>query len=76
MIGKVIALPFVIVKNTVGLIFWMIRMLFAVIFGLIRFVFSHIFGTVFGALAGFLLGQKHIGIKFFTGKKKKKKPGE
>jgi len=73
MIGKIIALPFVIVKNAIGLVFWMVGALFSLVFRLFRFVFRHVFGTVFGAVAGFLLGQKHIGIKFFTGKKKKKK---
>ena len=73
MIGKIVALPFVILKNAVGLIFWIIRAIFGVIFGAVKFIFGHVFGTVFGALAGLLLGQKHIGIKIFTGKKKKKK---
>ena len=73
MIGKIIALPFVLVKKIVGLIFWIIKMIVGGIFGVIKFIFSHVFGTIFGALAGLLLGQKHVGIKFFTGKKKKKK---
>ena len=41
------------------------------IFGIIGFVFRHIIGSVIGAIIGFLLGEKHIGIKFFTKKKKK-----
>jgi len=72
MFGKIIALPFVIVKNTVGLIFWIIRSLLGILFALVRFLLSHVFGTIFGALTGLLLGQKHVGVKIFTGKKKKK----
>jgi hypothetical protein len=73
MIGKIIALPFVIIKNAFGALFWLLRSLFGVIFAVLKFLFGHILGTVFGAIIGFLLGRKHIGVKLFTGKKKKKK---
>ncbi len=72
MIGKVILLPFWIVKNTLSLVFGIAKLVVGTITGAAGFLFRHVLGTVFGALVGLLLGSKHIGIRIFPGKKKKK----
>ncbi|MFP4417230.1 MAG: hypothetical protein ACOC4C_00305 [Fibrobacterota bacterium] len=72
MIGKIITLPFSILKLALTLVFRLVSTVLSLVFGTIGFVLSRVFGTVFGAVVGLLLGKKHVGIKLFRGKKLKK----
>ena len=76
MLIKIILLPFTLVKSILGFIFGIIKLFFTTIFGVIRFIVSRVFGTAFGALIGFVLGSKHIGIRFWKKKKKPQKQSE
>ena len=72
MLIKIILLPFTLVKRIVFLIFSIIKLILSSVFGIIRFIVRRVFGTAFGALIGFFLGSKSIGIRFPWSKKKKK----
>lgn len=72
MLIKIILLPFSLVKRLLGLVFGIIKMILSLIFGSGKFIVSRVFGTAFGALIGFVLGSKSVGIRF-SGKKKPKK---
>lgn len=72
MIGKVILLPFWIVKKTLSLVFGVAKLVVGTITGAVGFVFRHVLGTVFGALIGLFFGSKHIGLRIFPKRKKKK----
>ncbi|MBD3314582.1 MAG: hypothetical protein GF344_02235 [Chitinivibrionales bacterium] len=73
MIGKVLLLPFALVKGVVELGFGIVAFLGRGIGGILKFVFNHVFGTVLGATVGFLLGRRHVGIKLFPGHRGRKK---
>lgn len=75
MLIKIILLPFRLIKGLFGLVFGIIKMIFSLVFGTGRFIVSRVFGTTFGALIGFVLGSKSVGIRF-SGKKKPKKVKE
>ncbi len=66
MIGKIIFLPFWIISRVVGMLWGTIKLVITLFFGVFRFLSSHLFG----AIIGFLLGRKHIGIKIFNHHKK------
>jgi hypothetical protein len=72
MIGKILAAPFSIVKSLICLVFKFAALGVAMIFGVIRIIFNHSVGAVLGAAIGLLFGKKHVGLKLFSGKKKKK----
>lgn len=72
MLIKIILLPFTLVKRFFFLIFSIIRFILLSVFGIIRFIVRRVFGTAFGALIGFFLGSRSIGIRFPWRKKKKK----
>lgn len=74
MIAKLLLLPFTLVKKIVDLIFGIFKLGFSAVFGVITFVFGRVFGTIFGALIGFFIGSKNIGIKMPWNRKKKSKP--
>ena len=69
MIGKLVVLPLRLVSGILRLVFTVVRMVFSLGFGTFRLVVNRVFGTVFGALIGFFLGKKHIGIKLSSRKK-------
>ena len=71
MICKVLALPFRLVMHIPGAVLGIVKMALSAVAGLVSFVISHVTGTVMGALVGFLLGRKHVGIR--TASKKKNK---
>ena len=66
MLLKLLSLPFYIISQIFSLVFGSIKILLFFIFGLFGFVFNHLTGTIFGALAGLLLGRQHVGVKVFT----------
>lgn len=70
MLRKTLLLPFWALSNVLKIIVTLIKLIFTIGFGTIRFIASHLFGTVFGALIGFFLGKKHVGVKVFTRKKR------
>lgn len=70
MLRKTLQLPFWALSNVLKIIVTLIKLIFTIGFGTVRFISSHIFGTAFGALIGFFLGKKHLGIKVFTRKKR------
>jgi len=74
MLGRIITLPFWIVKSVVGIVFGLVKFVLGAGFGIFRFILNHVFGTILGGLIGFFLGRNHIGIKLFPGKKKRSKP--
>lgn len=76
MLIKIIMLPFTLIKGILQFIFGIGKLIFSTIFGVLRFIVSRVFGTAFGALIGFFLGSKHIGIRFWKRKKKKPKKEE
>ena len=69
MIGKIILLPFRLVSGILGLVLSLVKMVFALGFGTFRLIVNRVFGTLFGALIGFFLGKKHIGVRLFPKKK-------
>lgn len=73
MLIKIILLPFILVKRILELIFGIIKLFVTSIFGVMRFIVSRIFGTAFGALIGFVLGSRSVGIRMPWKKKKPKK---
>jgi ABC-type microcin C transport system permease subunit YejE len=73
MIQKVLFFPVWIVSSIIKLVVKVVGLILSFIFGTVRLVISRLFGTFFGALIGFFLGQKHIGVKLFKKKKKVKK---
>ncbi|NLL15321.1 MAG: hypothetical protein GX267_18130 [Fibrobacter sp.] len=66
MIGKILFLPFWIISKIVCMLWGSIKLVIALFFGVFRLFFSHLFGAIIGAITGFLLGRKHIGIKIFN----------
>lgn len=72
MVGKVLLLPFALVKGIVGLVAGVLGFVVRGVAGTLKFVLNHVVGTLFGAVIGFLLGRKHVGIKLFPKRRKKK----
>lgn len=70
MIRKTLYLPFLLISAIIKLIVKVIQLILSFGFGTFRLVINRLFGTFFGALIGFFLGRKHIGIKLFNKKKK------
>jgi hypothetical protein len=66
MIGKIIALPFILVVKFFGLIVGIINLIFGIFKGTIGFAVTRVIGTFFGALKGFILGTGSL----LGGKKK------
>ncbi len=66
MIGKILSLPFWIISKIVGMLWGSIKLGITLVFGVVRFFSSHLFGAIIGAITGFLLGRKHIGVKIFN----------
>jgi hypothetical protein len=63
MLGKLILLPIILIKNVLSLVFTIFRSgLFSIVV-LVRFFSGRFFSGVFGALIGFVLGSKSIGIR-------------
>ncbi len=75
MLVKIIMLPFTLVKGIVALIVGIIKLFLSSVFGVVRFIISRVFGTAFGALIGFFLGSRSVGIRM-PWKKKKPKQSE
>jgi hypothetical protein len=73
MLIKIILLPFTLVKRFFFLVFGIIKFILSSFFGVGRFIISRVFGTAFGALIGFFLGSRSVGIRI-PWKKRKKKP--
>ncbi len=70
MIGKILFLPFWIISRIAGMLWGSIKLIMALFFGVLRIISSHLFGAIIGAITGFLLGRKHIGVKIFNHHKK------
>ncbi|MBD3344126.1 MAG: hypothetical protein GF401_03585 [Chitinivibrionales bacterium] len=70
MIGKIVFLPFTLLKKAIAGVVGILKLGVLFILGIIKVIFGHVLGTATGAIIGFVLGNKHVGIKF--GKKKKK----
>lgn len=70
MISKIVFLPFRLVAGILRLIAAVVKMILSMGFGTFRLIINRVFGTVFGALIGFFLGKKRIGIRLFSRKKK------
>jgi hypothetical protein len=70
MIGKLIGLPFAVVGKLVSLVFFFVKLGGGVVFGVVRHLLSHLLGGIAGALIGFVLGRKHVGIRFGRAKKR------
>ncbi len=73
MLVKIIMLPFTLVKGIVGIIISIIKLIVSSVFGVVRFIVSRVFGTAFGALIGFFLGSRSVGVRMPWKKKKPKK---
>jgi hypothetical protein len=73
MIGTIVKLPFTLLKLVLGTVFKSLHLVMRTGLGTARFVSSRVFGSAFGALAGLMLGNKHVGVKVFTHRKKPKK---
>jgi len=69
MLLKIISLPFKILFGILGNAAHGLTFILSSVFKLLEFVLSRVFGTVFGALAGLLLGKKHVQVKLFTHKR-------
>lgn len=74
MILKMITFPFWLLSTVIKFVFRLLTAVFSMGFGTVRLVINRLFSTVFGALIGFFLGKRHIGIKLFTGKKRNSRP--
>ncbi len=73
MIGKLLQLPFLLAGKVLSLAWGSVRIVLGTLIGVVRFLLGHVVGSVLGATIGFLLGNRHIGVKLFPGSKKKKK---
>ncbi len=63
MLIKIILMPFLLVMKVAGLLFIVAKMGIKLVLGFTRFIISRVFGTVFGAIIGFFLGSRSIGIR-------------
>lgn len=72
MIGKIVRLPFWLVGKLLGTALGLVKLIVLAAVGAVRFLFSHVLGSVIGATIGLLLGKRHVGVKLFSGRKKKK----
>lgn len=72
MLIKIILLPFTLVKRFITLVLGIIKIIISSVFGVVRFIIGRVFGTAFGALIGFFLGSKSVGIRFPGSRKPKK----
>ncbi|MBN1984033.1 MAG: hypothetical protein JW795_21060 [Chitinivibrionales bacterium] len=63
MLGKLILLPIILIKNVLSLLFSMTRSGLFSFVTLIGFIVGRVFGGVIGALIGLLLGSRNIGIR-------------
>ncbi|MBD3420364.1 MAG: hypothetical protein GF398_09635 [Chitinivibrionales bacterium] len=73
MILKVVLFPVWLIKFALGSVFGIVKFVLGFGFGILSFIFSHTIGAVIGLAAGLLLGNRHVDIKLFPGKKKVKK---
>ena len=72
MIGKLVRFPFWLVAKVLGTALGLVKLVVLAFVGAVRFLFSHVLGSVIGATIGLLLGKRHVGVKLFSGKRKKK----
>jgi hypothetical protein len=70
MIGKIITLPFWIISKIVRMAMGTLKIMFSMLSGFLKLFLIHLFGAVIGAIIGFFLGKKHIGVKLWKHKKK------
>jgi hypothetical protein len=71
MVAAIVKLPFSFARLGLGIIFSVLSAGIRIVLGVVRFLFSHTFGLVFGALAGLVLGKRHVGIRLFTRKRRR-----
>jgi len=69
MVFRVVLLPFALVRGVFGLVARMLSLGVGAVFGLLRFFLSHTIGAILGGVIGFLLGRKHVGFKWGSGRK-------
>ena len=69
MIRKTLFFPFWLISGIIKLVFRLAGLVLSFGFGTFRLVINRFFGTLFGALIGFFLGKKHIGVRLFKRKK-------
>ena len=69
MLGKIILLPFWVLKQGVGGVIGVVRLVLGIGFGMFSFIFRRRIGTVAMVVIGFLLGKKFLEGK--TGEEKK-----
>ncbi len=69
MICRLLTLPFWLLSRLTSLVVGILKLALSLVMGILAFVLNHLIGTVIGALAGLLLGRRHVGVKIFTHKK-------
>jgi hypothetical protein len=69
MLGKIILLPFWILKKGVGAVFGIVRLVLGLGFGVFSFIFRRRIGTVIMMVIGFFLGKKFLEGKMEEDKK-------
>jgi hypothetical protein len=70
MVGKIVVLPFWLAAKVVGIAGNAIKMVVIVAFRGGRFFVRRVFGGAFGAIAGLILGYRHVNIRLFAGRKR------
>jgi hypothetical protein len=60
MLGKIILLPFWVLKKGVGTVFGVIRLILGTGIGATRFVLGRRLGTIALVVAAFILGKKYL----------------
>ena len=69
MLGKIILLPFWIVKKGLGAVIGVMRLILGIGFGVFSFIFRRRIGTVIMVVIGFFLGKKFLDGKMGEEKK-------
>jgi len=70
MAGKIVVLPIWLLARVIGIAVNTIKLIVIVAFRSGRFFVRRVFGGVFGAIAGLILGYRHVNIRLFAGRKR------
>jgi hypothetical protein len=70
MIGRIITLPFWVISKVFGVVTGTLKLILSILSGMFKIFLIHLFGAAIGAIIGFFLGKKHIGVKLWNHKKK------
>jgi hypothetical protein len=60
MLGKIILLPFWVLKKGIGAVLGIVRLVLGLGFGVFSFIFRRRIGTVIMVVIGFFLGKKYL----------------